>query len=140
MGETHEVVHHKLRGRDHTLAPGPNDADLLLGEDGQLVDHALGADLLRHADEEVGRHDEHEQHVAVLAGQEHQQRQGQVDAVEQRQGMLGDDLAHGLGAHVGVGVHAAGRHALGDLGVREARERPALLVLRHLSPLVRRPL
>ena len=104
MGEPHEVVRHELRGRDGALARGPYDRDLLLREDGQLVHHALGANLLSDADQEVGAHDAHEEHVAILPGEEHQDGEREVDGIEERQRMLRHDLADRLGLDVRVRV------------------------------------
>lgn len=51
----------------------------------QAVDRRLCADLLDDTDEEVRQHDRHEEHVAVLPGQEYKQRQHSIDAVEERE-------------------------------------------------------
>ena len=62
----HEVVGDELGGAQRPLARGADDGDLLLREDGEPVHHALGADLLDDADDEVRPHDAHEEEVAVL--------------------------------------------------------------------------
>ena len=66
--------------------------DLLLRDEGQLVDHALRADLLEHADDEIGAHDGEKQHVSILAGKENESRHDDIDGVEERKGMSGEDL------------------------------------------------
>ena len=128
MREPHEVVRHELRGGDGALAGGAHDRDLLLREDREAVDHALRANLLDDADEQVRPHDAHEEHVAVLPGDEHEQGEREVHAVEEREGVLGEYLANRLGADVGVCVGPAVGHALGHLRVGEAGERRVLLV------------
>ena len=92
MGKAHEVVENELRGRNCQLGAATDHRDLLLRNEGQLVDHALRADLLEHADDEVGAHNGEEQHVAILAGKEDEGRHGDIDGVEERKGMSGDNL------------------------------------------------
>ena len=132
MREPHEVVGDEP-GRGHLALPRrTNDRDLLLGEDGQLVNHALGANLLGDANDEVCGDHAHEEHVPVLARDEHEHGKDEVDGVEQGEGMLGKDLSDALGLHVSVGIRATLGHTLGDLLVGEAPLKSALIVQRDL--------
>ena len=59
-----------------------------------------------------------------------------VDAVEEREGVLGEDLLDGLGLGVGISVGEAGRDALGDLLVRKSEQiRRLLCPCLHTLPL-----
>ena len=115
-----EVPRHDLGDRDGTLLSPAKDADVLRREDGQLVDHALGADLLEDADHEVGEDHDDERHVLDRARREDEDRHGDVDRVEERQRMLREDPADRLGLDVGVRVGEPLRDAVGDLGVAQA--------------------
>ncbi len=115
VGEAHEVVDDELGGRDGGVGAVAQHADLLLGEDRELVDDALGTDLLEDADDEVRSDDGEEQQVAVLPRERYDDGHGEVHAVEEREGVRGEDLGHRLGLNVRVAVHPAVRHAFGDL-------------------------
>ena len=114
------VVEHQL-GREqlHYLAVTLH-ADALLCKDGELVDHALGPDLLKDADDQVADDHAYEKQVSPLARYGNEDCHGNVDTIEERERVLGQDLAHGLGLDVGVGVGLPGGDALLDLGGREA--------------------
>ena len=122
MGKAHEVVENELGGRNGQLGAVANHRDLLLRNEGQLVDHALRADLLEHTDDEVGAHDGEKQHVAILAGKEDESRHPDIDGVEEREGVGREDLPDRFGLDVGIVVHAAVGNTRRNLLGREAMQ------------------
>ena len=106
--------------RDADVSPIPPDDDRALGQDGELVDRALGANLLEHADEEVGEHDHDVGEVSPGAREGHEARKHEVDAIEERKGMLGRNLANRLGLGPRIGVRETVCQTLGHLFGREA--------------------
>ena len=100
---------------DADVAPVSPDDDGPLRENRELVDGPLGADLLEDANEEVGEHHDGVGEVSPGPRDRYEARQHEVYAVEEREGVLGDDLAHGLGGRPGIGVREAVGKALGHL-------------------------
>ena len=77
-GQQQDVVqHHLLDGDALALAP-PQHVGLGGGDEGQLVDGALGPDALEGPDEDVGEDDPHEQGAPGGAHQDHRQGQSEV--------------------------------------------------------------
>ena len=111
------IPHDALYGQLH-LHTVAHDANLFGGEDGEAVNHALGADLLHDAHGHVEEHDPHEGHVAEPAGEQHEDGKKNVYAIEEREGVLGEDLSYGLGLEVSVGVGETRRDTLRHLFVR----------------------
>ena len=113
--EHHHVVAHDVVQRHLRARAVADDHGVRARHDAQAVGGDLRAYLLHDADNHVAHDDDHEQHVLVRAGEQHEHRQDHVDGVEQRADVLPHDLAHGARLHVHVGVHVAARHALGHL-------------------------
>ena len=120
MGKQDAVVEHQLGGGQLDRLAIAHYADALLGENREPIDHALCANLLEDADDEVADDHAHEEKVPPLARNGHKDRHPKVDEVKERKRVLGKDLAHGLGLDIGVGVGLPGGDALLDLGRREA--------------------
>ena len=85
-GEMHHVVEHDALQGDLYLGPVADHAHIAFGQDGELVDSLLGADLLEHADNQVEEHRQHEQAESFLlsainpsaAGQDAEDNTGSV--------------------------------------------------------------
>ena len=113
--EDHKVVEDDVVERDVAAEAIAHHMRLGGGDDGELVDGALAADLLEDADGDVAEDDAHEEHVGVGTRPKDRRGDDDVDQVEQGADVVAHDLGYRLGAHVGVGVDLAGCHALAHL-------------------------
>ncbi len=133
MREADDIVLDDIGNRNLLLLPVTDDKSIRCSQKRQTVDRELCADLLDDTDEEVRQHDHHEEHVAVPPGQEYKQRQHGIDAVEEREGMLGHDLGDRLGLHVSIGIDEASCPAFLDFGSAQPLKLLVSCVLRHES-------
>ena len=104
-----------------------------LGDKADVVHHLLGADLLEDANHQVCEDDAEEEQVTVLPCEEDEHGHGEVHAVEEGEGVLGENLPDALGLDVRVGINAAVGHALGNLLVGEPAQGGVLAL--HVGPL-----
>ena len=96
VGKDQHVVQHHLVDGQRKLFTVADDRHLRLREEGELVDHALGADFLKDADGGVAEYNADEQSVFIGADRQHGDGQQQIDDVEQRQQVVAEDARVGL--------------------------------------------
>ena len=133
MREADDIVLDDIGNRNLLLLPVADDKSIRCSQKRQTVDRELCADLLDDTDEEVREHDHHEEHVAVLPGQEYKQRQHGIDAVEEREGMLGDNLGNRFRLYIGICIDEAFLPALLHFGGAQSLKLLVSGVLRHES-------
>ena len=116
-GTQHEQVveHHVFERHRHDLAAAPHAA-VRGRQQRRPVEHALRAILLHDADQRVDDDDAEEEAVPQVAEEEDGDEAGGEDAVEQREDVLAQDVAHRARAGLRLGVDPAVRDALGYLG------------------------
>ena len=122
--ENHQVALHQFLRPAGPLPALPQHMGCGGVEHLQLADGLAGPQLLHGADERVGNHHAHEEHVPPAAHQRQAHRQRQVQPVEERQQVLPEDLTHALapaavhhiaqarlmtGLRLGLGQAAGGR-------------------------------
>ncbi len=122
-GELYHVLPHQLIHRQIPDLSVPDDPHLGRGEEGQLLDGALGAQLLDDADDGVGRHDEEEGHVLPVPHQQQAHRQHHENQVEVGEDVLPDDLLVAFGGRLHRAVVPAGLRQGPGLGGGEAAVR-----------------
>ena len=110
-----DIIQHQLLHRHRLLPPVPQRHRLGHGNQGQLLHHPLGADLLHNADPAVDKNNDQKQQVFISAHQRDAGGQCEVEQVEQGQGIVPYNLPHGLGVVAGLYVTKPPRFLLPDL-------------------------
>ena len=133
VGKGQHVVQHNLVDGQRKLFAVADNRYLRLREEGELVDHALGADLLKNADGGVAEHNADEQSVFIGADRQNGDGQQQIDDVEQRQQVVAEDARVGLRLYAGVFVAQPFVPALGGLRVGQSAVGRGLISFRCLG-------
>ena len=119
-GEDDDVVAHELRGV-HGHAPAVAHGDGLgRGEDAQLVERFLRADLLNDADGGVDDDDAHERQVQPLADCDHAEGQQEKEHIEIGEDVFLHDLPGSLARRLDRAVVQTGGDPLGHLRFAQA--------------------
>ncbi len=124
--QAEQVADHDLRGVDLALGAVAHDRRLGARQDRDAVDGALGADLLKEADERVGQdHADGDEGVEVAAEDDEEDPEAEVEVVDEVEDVGADDLLVGAaGVHLDV-VALAGGAAARRFGVAETARRGA---------------
>ncbi len=136
--EHQDVVQNHLLHGDLLFHALPQDSGLGGGDDGELVQGALGPDALEGADEDVGENNPQEHRAAEGAHQDDRGGQGKVEDVEEGEHVLPDDLALGFGFDAADAVVQALLHPLPHLLSREAHPRVGVEAPHRCGPAGRR--
>ncbi len=121
--ELDDVVEYHVVDPDLARFALAHDADLRCAEHGQLVESALGTQLLDNADERVADQDDAEQRVLRMAHGQDDHEQHAEDCVEPGEDVRPHDLAERAAGALGAGVRRSLCDALLDLGRGETGER-----------------
>ena len=97
VGQKQQIVHDDLIQGQLTFSAIAQGLHMRLREQREPVQHTLGADLLKDADDDIGNNDAQKEHIAVIAGDEDQCGQDDIDEVEQRHQIVPEDHAVALG-------------------------------------------
>ena len=71
----------------------------MFGEEFELIDDFLGAELVDDANEGVGDSDKDKEHVFVATDQSHHDGEDEVDKIKQGESVFGDDAPGGVKVH-----------------------------------------
>ena len=115
-----QVAGDKVRDRDVLARAVADHADPRGAEHGEPVERALGAQLLRDADQRVGDEHDAEQGVLRLARDQDHGQQGTEDEVEPGQDVRPQDLGDRPAGALPAPVRQPARAPLGNLGAGQA--------------------
>ena len=107
--ELEQIVEHDALDRDLGLSSVANHAGMWCVRDGELVERALGADLLDDPDQRVRDEDHAERRVLDLADHQDDGQHHAEDRVEPREDVGPDDLAVGSARALARVVHEPAR-------------------------------
>ena len=114
-----DVVHDDFIAGDGDELAVPHGVRFGLGEDGQLVQRALGAHLLKNAHGGIAQGDADKQGVFNVSHEQDGKGEQHIDQVEQCAGVFPHDLADRRRQPLRLPVVRSGLHALPDLRLRQ---------------------
>ena len=102
--ETDQIIKYQVFGRNGPFLSFPDDDGFLRCQDSQLVNRLFRTDLLCDSDQSIDDDDPYKKRVLVRANHQYQDKEHQIQEVEESQGVFSDDLLVSPGIRILVRI------------------------------------